>query len=902
MNKKVFLIDGSSFLYRAYYSMRPLHTSSGLAVQAVYGFVRMIKKIIDKQHPEHMILVWDSKGKTERHTIFPDYKATRQAPPSDLFEQKKIIQQFAQLIGLHQLEAPGIEADDLIYSAAKDLVAQHYDVVIISSDKDLYQMLSDKITILDPFKDIVVTKEAHEAALGYEVAKIPFYFAILGDSSDNIPGVKGIGKKGAEDLVKEFYSLEDLYTNIDRVKKEKTKLVLIEQKDNAFLSLQLFLLRYSPLNLNLEEVAFNKENWVKAFDLFKELQFKSLIQEIEKKEEIAPEPIIPFFEKRNTNLVCIQHAYELEKIAAEISEKKLVALDTETTGFDTFTDTCVGISLCMQVGTAYYIPLHHITLESQVSMDDINRILKPLLEDPAIKKVLQHAKFDALVLHKLGITLNNIFFDTMIAANLVTPDWQRIGLDKLSKHYLDDDMLTFDDVVKKFKHKNFAHVPLELATKYAASDAHQTFALMAILEKELQDKKLDTLFYEIEMPLMRILLAMQIEGIAVDKAILKQLELQIDVELQEIIAKIKALISDTESLEINLNSPKQVEELLFNVLKLPPQKKSTKRTGYSTDQEVLLALSLLHPVPGLILRYRELSKLQGTYVQGLPHYIKKDGKIHSSFSQTATATGRLASSDPNLQNIPADNSYYSKTLRSAFVAPEGYEFIAADYSQIELRVLAYLSQDKNLIEAFLQKKDIHTITASKIFDVSLEQVTHEQRQIGKRINFSILYGITPFGLSQDLGIPFGDAKKYIEKYFDEYPGVRTWMDSIVTTTHKQGYIETYWHRRRYIPMIYEKNKSLYEFAKRAAINTVAQGTAAEIMKIGMINLFNEFEKNSIDAKIVVQIHDELLICVNKNILNTTEQLVKNILESVTQWNVPLEISTKTGENWQEVSK
>lgn len=898
----VFLIDGSGFLYRAYYSMRPLHTSKGVTVQAVYGFCRMLKKLIDKYKPEHMVLVWDSKGKTERHEIFPEYKSTRQAPPSDLFEQKKLILEFAHKIGLHQLEQSGLEADDLIYSAAKELSEKDYTVAIVSSDKDLYQLLSEKIYIIDPFKDITVTKEKHETNLGYPISKIPFYFALLGDASDNIPGVKGIGKKGAEDLVKEFESLEDLYNNLDRVTKEKTRQALIESRDNAFLSYKLFLLRYHLLNLSYEYTKFDAANWNNALDFFKELEFKSLIEDIAKKTDtVIEEAKIPFYEKKSMDFKTIQTKEDLESLIQELKTCECFAIDTEGEGLDPFDNKSVGISVCTKLGTAYYVPYGHITTETQLEESYVVGQLKPILENPDIKKVLQHAKFDALVLNRLGIKLNGIIFDTLIAANLVTPDWQRIGLDKLSKFYLDDEMLDYNDVVKKNKYKNFAYVPLDLATKYSASDAHQTLALKPILEQELVKKNLEKLFYEIEMPLSKALITMEIEGISLNTQILHNIEIKIETEINDIQEKIKALIGETH--EINLKSPKQIEELLFVKLNLPPIKKSEKKTGYSTDQSVLVELSKIHPVPGLILRLRELNKLQSTYVQALPKYISKfDNKIHTSFSQTATATGRLASSDPNLQNIPADSSYYAQQIRASFIPPEGYIFVSADYSQIELRVLAYLSQDKNLIDAFLAGHDIHAITTSKLFDVELDKVTSEQRQVGKRINFSILYGLTPYGLSQDLKIPFSDAKKYIEKYFAQYPDVQKWMNSVIEKTKELGYVQTHWGRIRYIPGIHERNKFLYEFARRAAINTVAQGTAAEIMKIGMINLDKIFKSQKLDTKIILQIHDELLISCPSTEIEKTSKIVKENLEKVVNWNVPLEVNIKIGKNWQEVSK
>lgn len=897
--KNVFLIDGSSFLYRAYYSMKPLHTSKGQTVQAVYGFIRMLKKLIDTYNPEYIACVWDSKGKTQRHEIFSEYKATRQAAPNDLFEQKELIKKFAELINLKQIEKPGIEADDLIYSAAKEMNEQGFDVSIVSSDKDLYQILNPKVRIIDPFKDKITNESDFFAEKGFEVEKLPFFFALLGDTSDNIPGVKGIGQKGAEELVKNFKSLEDLYENLEKVKKESTRKALVENKDNAFLSLDLFLLRYTKLNTELNNFEFDIKNWSNALPLLKELEFKSLVKDINPAEQTESEKLPLCFENNKISFETITDESALDNLIKKLYEASEFAIDTETTGVKRLEDECVGISICYELGKAYYIPFGHVTIEQQLPRDMVIKKIKPLLEDKSVKKILQNAKFDALVFYNMGINLNGIDFDTMIAANLVTKDWQRIGLDKLSEMYLKESMLSYDDVVKKNKLKNFSFVDLSTATKYSASDAHQTLSLMPILKKELEAYNQKKLFYEIEMPLMEVLIEMEINGIKIDENNLKNLSIKALNILNEIENKISSLIGPEH--KINLNSPKQVEHLLFNVLLLPTLKKSGKKTGFSTDQSVLENLSKMSPIPPLILKHREISKLLSTYISALPEYVNKNtNKIHTNFSQTTTTTGRLSSYEPNLQNIPAESDELAQGIRASFIAEPGQILISADYSQIELRVLAFLSQDENLLNAFKNGKDIHNLTAAKIFGLDEQDVSSEQRKVGKRINFSILYGLTPYGLSQDLKIPLGDAKKYIEKYFDEYPKITEWMKKIIDFTKENKYVETHWGRRRYIPGIDEKNKMLYEFAKRAAINTVAQGTAAEIMKIGMINLNNKLKE--FNAKILLQIHDELLISAPIEKSKEVELITKSTLENVTNWNVPLEVQYSSGKNWLEVSK
>lgn len=900
--KTVFLIDGSSFLYRAYYSLRPLHTSSGIPVQAVYSFCRMIQKLIKTFGMRNVVLVWDSKGKTTRHELYQAYKATRQAPPSDLYEQKKYIIRFAELIGMCQKAQIGIEADDIMYSIAQERSQEGDIICLITSDKDMAQMLSDRVVMFDPFKDDIVDAQKFTAKKGIPVEKLPFYFALLGDASDNIPGVRGIGDKGALELVTQFASLDEMYANLDAVKRPKVRMLLQEQKDSAYLSYKLFLLQYHPSGLTRSDMAFDVAHWSRAMPLFKELGFKSLMQELQENKELAAEIVenkLSNFKKYQFITVTTTDA--LRQLIVEMKKRPACAIDTETTGLNPLQADLVGISIAVQEGTAYYLPCGHKTDAEQLSQKEIIDALKPLLEDPTYKKYMHHAKFDQLVLKRAGIDVRGLAFDTLIAARLVARDWQKISLKDLSEHYLGESMLSYDEVVKANKLKNFSYVPLSIATLYAAADAHQTLRLKKIFEQELRKEKLDELYRDIEFPLIQVLYAMELQGIFCDKNVLKSLEISVTQELAIIEKQIFALVGDVYG-AINLNSPKQVEELLFQHLQLPPQKKSGSSNRLSTDQEVLEALSALHPVPGLILKYRELAKLKNTYLDALPQYINPvTGNIHTTFSQTVVATGRLASSDPNLQNIPTGSGWGGE-IRAAFKPKSGHVFISADYSQIELRVLAHLAQDQNLINAFLQGHDIHAETAARLFDVPLSDVTTEQRQIGKRINFSVLYGLTPFGLSQDLKIPFKDAKIYIEKYFAQYPAVSVWMEHVVDTCKKQGYVETFWGRRRYVPGIYEKNKSLYDLAKRVAINTVAQGTAADIMKMGMIRVHELLNAKNLDAHIIVQIHDELLVTASLEHASQVEMLMKTALEQIVSWSIPLVATTRSGSSWKEVSK
>lgn len=895
---RLFIIDGSSFLYRAYYGLKPLHSHDGKPIQAVYGFCRMIKKLIDMFNPENCIIVWDSKGKTTRHTMYDQYKATRQAPPSDLFEQKELIIQFADMIGLKQLAQSGIEADDLIYSLMFDWTKNSDNsVIVVSSDKDMGQMLSDQVQMYDSFKEEMITKTSFEEKMGFSVERIPFYFALLGDTSDNIPGVKGIGKQGATELVNQFSSLEDLYKNLDKVTSKRALTALNEHKAEAFLSEKLFLFYYHTTDLNTHDLLFNKKNWINAQPLFQKLAFKSLLKDM----NVAPQETrhVASSQEKGYRFITVTTTEQLDSLCDQIQEKKLFAYDTECNGLNPLSMELVGISLCMQEGEAFYIPVGHATTsqEEQLEKSLVIKKLKPFFEDTSIKKIAHHAKFDQHVIATEGVEVNGLIFDTMIAAFLVKEEWQRVSLKELSAHYLQEPMLTFEEVVTQKKYKTIAQVPLQEATEYAAADAHQTFKLYPFLQKLLQEKSMDCMYYAIELPLIQVLYSMEKYGIHCDAKNLQELDIVVTQKLDEIKKPILDLLGP-DFTEINLNSPKQVEDLLFTHLKLPLQKKNSKSGSYSTDNEVLVELAKIHPIPGYIAQYRELFKLKTTYIEALPEYInKKTGNIHTSFSQIRTATGRLSSSEPNLQNIPIEG--FGSAIRAAFKPETGHLFLSADYSQIELRVLAHLSKDTHLVNAFLAGHDIHAQSASKIFNVPLKEITKHQRSIGKRINFSILYGLTPYGLSKDLDISLKDAKLYIDTYFEQYPKVRIWMDKIIEDAKKNGYVTTVHGRRRAVPGIYEKNKNLYELACRIAINTVAQGTAAEIMKMGMLRVQSALEKSGYNAKLLLQIHDELLISVAKEQAEQVKELVKQELESVVRWNIALKVNTALGNNWQD---
>ncbi len=908
-NDPLFIVDGSYLLYRSFYAIRPLYTSAGIPTQAIYGFARTLKKIIDKFNPHNLVIAWDSKGPTFRTEIYPPYKEKRQAPPNDLLGQKQDIIDLIKTIGIFQGEHRGFEADDIIYSIVHD--HQDRDIVIVCADKDLFQLLRPTVKIFDPFSGRVFDEHLYQKEQGMSVAQIPFFYALLGDASDNIPGVEGIGKKTALDLVNQFESLDDLYDNLDRVKKERLRTLLTLQKEQAFLSLKLFTLKYCKIHCNDADFVFDKTWWAKAAPIFARLEFSSLLKEIErtwpeKTSNKEPQSLIealPVSDVSTWECIIVETEDGLKALVQELKHSGIFAVDTETTGILPMQDDLVGISFAIDATQAYYIPIRHHNLDhqQQLSLDHVLAALKPVLEANDIEKILHNAKFDHLIFYQKGVNLAGVTFDTIIAANLIRDAWQKINLKDLSAFFLKEPMQTYVDVVGK-EYKTFADVPIVRGARYGAHDALQTLKLKTIFEKKLHENKvLRALFYKLEMPLYPILMKMEALGITLDVEKIKSVENDVVRACQHVEEKFFAALDGiVNPLSFNLNSPKQIEWLLFDQLKLPAVKKSSKGQR-STDQEVLQELRAHSPIAELIARYRELTKLKSTYLEPLPTFINpKTGKIHTSYSQTMVVTGRLSSSNPNLQNIPAGKEFGIQ-IRSAFIPDKGKIFLSADYSQIELRVLAHLSKDENLLDAFCHDKDIHMQTAAQLFDVAQSKVTHEQRQLGKKINFSIIYGLTPFGLSKDLGIKPSEAKEYIEKYFNQYPGVARWIEKTVEQATELGYVETLFGHRRSVPGLKEKNKHLYDAERRIAINTPVQGTAADVMKMAMIGIDAALTKADVDAQIILQIHDELIIQLKSIDSQAIAHLVKYNMEAVVDWSVPLKVTIRTGSDWGDVT-
>jgi DNA polymerase-1 len=903
MNQQsLFIIDGSSLVYRSYYGVKPLHTSTGLATHAFYGFFKTLKKLTDDANPSHIIIVWDSKGPTTRQLEYAEYKATRQSAPDDLITQKQAIIDCATQMGIAQLMRTGHEADDLIYSLIQEY--PHTPITVVTGDKDLHQLLSGHVSILDPFKQKTITHESFCSERGFPPADLRLYHALLGDSSDNIPGVAGIGAKTAQILTEQYHTMTNLYASLDTVTPPRIQDILARQKENALLSQRLFTLRYEPTGTEYNSTLYTKQHWLHAVPFFQHYEIKPFFPQGVTLQQ--PTQATLFAPQSTGNAHLITTEQELTTLITLIKTAPLVAFDTETKSLQPFKDGIIGIACALNETEGYYIPFGHAGDENQLSQDTVLAAFKPILENQHIPKVFHHAKFDMAGFAYYGITVRGIIGDTLLMASLLRTGNESIGLKALSVRYLKETMTAFDDLVKG--KKTFADIPIATAALYAADDARQTYRLHAILAAQLaKEPLLQALYSTIELPLCMILFDMEQYGIALNADYLAELAQQAQQELDIITTKITACLHGGQqsiiAATINLNSPQQLEHLLFDQLKLPAFKKNVKTGSRSTDSEVLSELAKIHPIPGLIIQYRELSKLLNTYLLPLPiERNTRTQKIHTTYTQTITATGRLSSTEPNLQNIPITHPLGSK-VRNAFIAPEGHVFISADYSQIELRILAQFSQDPALLTAFARGADIHRQTAALIFHKEEAAVTQQERSVGKKINFSIMYGLTPFGLSKDLGISPAQAKAYIEAYFEQYAGVKTWMDAIIADAKHTGYVSTLLGRRRYVPGLHERNKNIQEAERRVAINTPIQGTSADIIKMAMLKLTTELNTRTLPAHLVLQIHDELIIAVPVEHAEAVCALTTACMSSVVNdWSVSLEVTTRIGTSWGEVSK
>ena len=892
MNKKktLYLIDGSSYIFRAYYAIRHnLSTSKGLPTNAIYGFVTMLQKVVREENPDYIAVAFDSREKTFRHDMYPQYKANREAPPEDLERQFPYFEPVVEAYNIKSLRIPGVEADDIIGTLAKQGEKEGLEVVIVSGDKDMMQLIGPHVHMLDTMKAKRFQKKDVVEKFGVGPEKVIDVMGLMGDSSDHIPGVKGVGPKTATELIQKFGSIANLYQCLDEIDKKKLQEKLEADKANALLSRKLVTIDTAvPLDCEIADLKVQEADRDQLTKLFTELEFTSLIPE-------AGEGKKPAAKKDHVYRTILSED-DFASLLDQLSAAEEFALDLETTSLNAVAAEAVGISFSFQENEACYIPLMHryLGVPEQLDKKTVFKKLKPILENPKIRKIGHNIKYDLIVLQNEGVHLKGIFFDTMLASYVLDPSRRSHGLDDLALELLGHKNITYKEVAGTgAKQIGFDEVEIERATEYAAEDSDITWRLYLNLKPKLKDDLLE-LFNDIEIPLLEVLAEMEINGVFIDKHHLAALSKKMDKELQAYEKSIYTLAGE----EFNINSPKQLSVILFEKLELPVIKKT--KTGYSTDVSVLEELAAHHELPDKIYSYRQLGKLKSTYVDTLPLEInKKTGRVHTSFNQTVAATGRLSSSDPNLQNIPI-RSDMGKEIRKAFIAEKGDKLLSADYSQIELRLLAHLSNDPVLVQAFKKGEDIHTRTAAEIFGTSLKDVNPDSRRMAKAVNFGIIYGLSAFGLSRQLKITPKEAKDFIDRYFKLYQRVKTFIEETIEQTRKTGYTTTMMNRKRYLPDINSKNRQVREAAERIAINSPLQGSAADLIKVAMINLSHQLKKRKLQSKMILQVHDELVFECPQKEKQEMHELVKKEMEGVCQFSVPLIVDIGWGDNWNDV--
>lgn len=882
MKKKLILIDGANYIFRAYYAIRPLSTSYGLPTNAIYGFIRMLLKIMRDLKPDYWAVIFDSKEPTFREKEYSEYKANRKKPPDDLVQQFPHFPRVIDAFSVPALSFPGYEADDIIATIVKRESSPDLEILILSGDKDLMQLVSDDVKILDEMKGLTVGKQEVYEKLGVYPERVVDLLSLSGDSSDNVPGVSGIGLKGAAKLISEYNGLDFILQNTDKIKGSVGKKIQ-DGRDMAILSKRLVELAMDvPVDYSLKDLNRIDFDVDKVRPILKEFEFSKLLS------EIAPEKGLDFSHYR-----LITKEDDLRDYLRRAVEKGILSFDLETTSLNVIDAKIAGISLAYEHGEAVYVPIGH-DLGEQLNADFVLKELEKILCDPNVKKVGQNLNYDLSILKNHGIEILDIYFDTMLASYLINPSAQH-GLDALSELYLGHHMISYEDVTGKGKDQIlFSKVDLQTARDYACEDADVALRLFERFEQELKDESLYDLFTDMELPLIHVLVDMQLKGMKADKEKLKNL----GAEFGEKLAELEKQIFSLSGFEFNIGSPSQLGEILFVKMGIPGGRKT--KTGFSTDQGVLEKLAPKYEIAKLVLNYRSISKLKHTYADSLMTAInQRTGRIHTSFNQVGTATGRLSSSGPNLQNIPA-RTQEGRKIKSCFIAEDGFKFISADYSQIELRILAHVSDDEVLVKAFLDGLDVHTITASGIFGVKVKDVTSEQRSVGKTINFSVLYGQSPYGLSEMLGISPSEAKDYIDNYFKRYPKVAHLRDKVIEETKRTQVVKTIFGRRRFLPDINSRNQSVENAAQRAAFNTVFQGSAADIMKKAMIAVHKDLKNVSADSNIVMQVHDELLIESRICDVEKVSQFVKEKMETAVKLSVPLLVDVNTGFTWADV--
>ena len=919
-NTPIILIDGSSYLYRAFFACPPLTNAKGEPTGAIFGVINMIRSLINQYNPTHIAVVFDAKGGSFRNEIYSEYKATREAMPENLRPQIEPIHTILKAMGLPLLCIEGVEADDVIGTLARQAERENLDVLISTGDKDMAQLVSDKITLINTMNNAVLDPKGVMDKFGVPPEKIIDYLALRGDSSDNIPGVPGVGEKTAQSLLTEFTSVKDIYTRLDDIEKlsirgaKSLKQKLIDNQNEAELSYLLATIKTDvKLDFTNEQLLITDIDVNKLVELFAYYGFHRWQKELiagtflkQQKNGIVGESLSLLADqqhsvtaqKKETDYQCILTHEQLDDWVIKLTNSKQFAFDTETDNVDHVHAKLVGISLSVEPYQAAYIPLAHqyLGVPEQLPLTEVLAKLKPVLENPEIKKIAQNAKFDYSILANYGIKVSGIAFDTMLESYVLNST-ERHDMDSMANRYLNHKTITYDELTKVDKKKvTIDAIEVEKTTQYAAEDADITLQLHEKLWPELEkDQKLTKLFTDIEMPLAIVLAEMERTGVLVDAKQLNDYSIELAKQLIEIEAQLQSLAGE----KFNPASPKQIQAILFDKHNLPVLKKTPKGDP-STSEEVLSELANEYELPRMILFYRGLAKLKNTYTDKLPLMISPiDQRIHTNYNQIGTITGRLSSNDPNLQNIPVRNEE-GRRIRQAFIAPKGCKIISADYSQIELRIMAHLSQDESLLNAFAHDKDIHRVTAGEILGKAESEVTNEERRRAKAVNFGLIYGMSAFGLSKQINIPRKEAQFYIDRYFERYPGVQQYMEQTRQLAAEQGYVETLSGRRLYLPKIRSTNGIEKRGAERAAINAPMQGTAADIIKTAMIKMSEWIKNQSTDnIKMVMQVHDELVFEVKDAFVEQYCTEIKKIMENCYQLSVPLKVDVGIGNNWDE---
>lgn len=880
----LFLIDGSNYIFRAFYAIRELSNSKGFPTNAIYGFTTMLMRLLREQKPDYIAIAFDVKGPTFRHVAFDQYKATRKATPETLIPQISCIKEIVRGFSIPVLEQQGIEADDIIGTLAKRHAGKEIKVVIVSGDKDMMQLVTDDVIMIDTMKDKIYDVAAVKERFGVEPGRVVEILGLMGDASDNIPGVPGIGPKNALRLIEEYGTIEEIIRNVDRLKNAKAKQSIREYTDQARMSRELAIIRTdADIDIDLESCRYTGPNPEILKGLFQEFEFSSLIQDLKIREE-ALEGHYAMIQDQDSLAAMVEKLRSIEAFALEMIASNDGPLRADL----------IGLALCTGAGEAVYIPIGHdyYGAPQQLREAEVLTALAPILSDEQMKKHGHGLKNMTLMLARRGVEFKGLGCDTMVAAYLLNPSRHGFELAEVVREQLQRRIMSVKELVGSgAKALPFGMVKTGTMMDYACRRADAVFKLTGDVAQKLQQEGFGDLFDQVEMPLVSVLAAMEKRGVLLGLTLMKDMSR----EIQQLLSLSENRIYQLAGEKFTVNSPKQLQAVLFDKLGLPRGKKT--KDGYSTDVDVLNYLAASHELPAEILAYRSFAKLKSTYIDALPLMVHPDtGRVHTSYNQTVTATGRLSSSNPNLQNIPI-RTLEGKRIRQAFIAPDGWMIIAADYSQIELRVLAHLSQDRSLIDAFASGEDIHSRTASDIFGVFPAMVNAEMRRQAKVINFGVLYGMSAFGLAKELHVNQKLAQAYIDGYFDKYRDVRRYLDGILENARKNGYVTTLLNRRRYLPEINHSVATVRQFAERTAINAPIQGTAADLIKVAMINISRIFTERRLQAAMIMQVHDELVFEAPQSETQEIMALVKEEMENVMRLGVPLKVDIGSGRNW-----